>query len=77
MFQMLSRQMEMGAMIFYVRSQLGIQTFRYFVIYNRDGQKVFIQPTLVWDGMERLEVLHKAQIVLYGWLKESIIKETS
>ena len=31
---------------------IGIQTFRYFVIYNRDGQKVFYttNPGLGWDG---------------------------
>jgi gliding motility-associated-like protein len=31
---------------------IGIQTFRYFIIYNRDGQKVFYtnNPTLGWDG---------------------------
>jgi len=31
---------------------IGIQTFRYFVIYNRNGQKVFYttNPALGWDG---------------------------
>jgi gliding motility-associated-like protein len=31
---------------------IGIQAFRYFVIYNRDGQKVFYttNPALGWDG---------------------------